>query len=137
MRLIARVTAGSAAVALIALAGAAAALAQELPSDADTPTDSPSAWDGVWPWLLVAVGVFAFLGLLAFGLSWQRRRAPARAPAAGPRASAAPGRSHARTRDLAGLARRNGLDTLAYLLDIARLEAESAEKSAGPPSDVA
>jgi hypothetical protein len=41
------------------------------------------------------------------------------------------------SRDLATLARRNGLDTLAYLLDIARLEAESAEKSAGPPDDVA
>ena len=41
------------------------------------------------------------------------------------------------SRDLATLARRNGLDTLAYLLDIARLEAESAEKSAGPPGDVA
>jgi hypothetical protein len=40
-------------------------------------------------------------------------------------------------RDLATLARRNGLDTLGYLLDIARLEAESAEKSAGPPDDVA
>ena len=32
-------------------------------------------------------------------------------------------------RDLAALARRNGLDTLGYLLDIARLEAENA---AGP-----
>jgi hypothetical protein len=32
-------------------------------------------------------------------------------------------------RDLAGLARQNGLDTLGYLLDIARLEAENA---AGP-----
>jgi hypothetical protein len=33
------------------------------------------------------------------------------------------------TRDLATLARQNGLDTLGYLLDIARLEAEAA---AGP-----
>jgi hypothetical protein len=41
------------------------------------------------------------------------------------------------SRDLAVLARRNGLDTLAYLLDIARLEAESAEKSAGPKDGVA
>jgi hypothetical protein len=41
------------------------------------------------------------------------------------------------SRDLAALARRNGLDTLAYLLDIARLEAENAEKSAGPHDDVA
>jgi hypothetical protein len=41
------------------------------------------------------------------------------------------------SRDLAALARRNGLDTLGYLLDIARLEAESAEKSARPPDDVA
>jgi hypothetical protein len=41
------------------------------------------------------------------------------------------------SRDLAVLARRNGLDTLAYLLDIARLEAESAEKSAGPPDGAA
>ena len=32
------------------------------------------------------------------------------------------------TRDLAALARQNGLDTLAYLLDIARLEAENAGK---------
>lgn len=32
------------------------------------------------------------------------------------------------TRDLAALARQNGLDTLAYLLDIARLEAENASK---------
>jgi hypothetical protein len=29
-------------------------------------------------------------------------------------------------RDLAALARQNGLDTLGYLLDIARLEAENA-----------
>jgi hypothetical protein len=43
----------------------------------------------------------------------------------------------AMSRDLAVLARRNGLDTLAYLLDIARLEAESAGRSAGPPKDVA
>jgi hypothetical protein len=39
--------------------------------------------------------------------------------------------------DLAALARRNGLETLAYLLDIARLEAESGEKSAGPPDGAA
>jgi hypothetical protein len=31
-------------------------------------------------------------------------------------------------RDLAGLARQNGLDTLGYLLDIARLEAENAAR---------
>ena len=41
------------------------------------------------------------------------------------------------SRDLATLARRNGLDTLGYLLDIARLEAENAEKSVRPPDDVA
>jgi hypothetical protein len=41
------------------------------------------------------------------------------------------------TRDLATLARRNGLDTLGYLLDIARLEAESVGKSSFPPDDVA
>lgn len=32
--------------------------------------------------------------------------------------------------DLAGIARRHGLDTLCYLFDMARLE---AERSAGPP----
>jgi hypothetical protein len=41
------------------------------------------------------------------------------------------------TRDLATLARRNGLDTLAYLLDIARLEAENAGRSDRRPDDVA
>jgi hypothetical protein len=39
--------------------------------------------------------------------------------------------------DLAMLARRNGLDTLGYLLDIARLEAESAGKSSRSPDDLA
>ena len=33
------------------------------------------------------------------------------------------------TADLAVLARRNGLDTLGYLLDMARLEAESARSA--------
>ena len=41
------------------------------------------------------------------------------------------------TRDLATLARRNGLDTLAYLLDIARLEAEGSTKTTRRPDDVA
>jgi hypothetical protein len=41
------------------------------------------------------------------------------------------------SRDLATLARHNGLDTIAYLLDIARLEAEGAAKTARRPDDVA
>jgi hypothetical protein len=104
MRLIARAAAVSAAAALLALAWAAAALAQQLPSDADTPTDSPSAWDGIWPWLLIGVGMLAFLGLLAFGLSWQRARAPAQPPAAASGGPApASGRPHAKTCDIAVL----------------------------------
>ncbi len=35
--------------------------------------------------------------------------------------------------DLATLARRHGLDTLAYLLDMARLEAEQHARLAGRP----
>jgi hypothetical protein len=40
-------------------------------------------------------------------------------------------------RDLATLARRNGLDTLGYLLDMAVLEAEGIAKSSLSPDDVA
>jgi hypothetical protein len=40
------------------------------------------------------------------------------------------------TRDLATLARRNGLDTLGYLLDMAVLEAEGIAKSGLSPDDV-
>ena len=39
------------------------------------------------------------------------------------------------TRDLAALAKRNGLDTLGYLLDIARLEAENAGPKRIPEDD--
>jgi len=38
------------------------------------------------------------------------------------------------TQELAGVARRHGLDTLGYLLDMARLEAENIVGSP-PPSD--
>lgn len=38
------------------------------------------------------------------------------------------------SRDLSLLARRNGLRTLAYLLDIAHLEADSAARAAGVES---
>lgn len=34
--------------------------------------------------------------------------------------------------DLAGLARRSGLDTIGYLLEMVRLEAESAARQSGP-----
>jgi hypothetical protein len=34
--------------------------------------------------------------------------------------------------DLAALARRSGLDTLGYLLEMVRLEAESAARQGGP-----
>jgi hypothetical protein len=35
------------------------------------------------------------------------------------------------TAELAGLARRHGLDTLAYILDMARLEADQIAKNSG------
>jgi hypothetical protein len=83
MRSIARSVAAASAGAWLALVGASAALAQA-PSGSGGPTDSPSAWNRVWPWLLLGGGLFVLLLLGAVGFSWQRRRAPqAAAPAAG------------------------------------------------------
>jgi hypothetical protein len=90
--------------ALLALAVAASASAQDLPSDADTPTDAPSAWDGIWPWLLIGVGGFVLLLLLAVGVSWRRRRRPAEvAPQPAAPAPVPPPRPHASTSDIAVL----------------------------------
>jgi hypothetical protein len=79
---------------------AVALLATDLPSDADTPTDAPSAWNHVWPWLLLGAGVFLFLLLFAVGLGWSRRRSPHEATprTAGP-AAPAPQPDHAAARD--------------------------------------
>jgi hypothetical protein len=61
----------------------------------------------------------------------------AEAHAAPSRARSAEGRREtavyvaALSSDLAGLARRHGLSTLAYLLDMARLEAETAARDEG------
>jgi hypothetical protein len=85
MKPIARAAAATVATAFLVLTATAAALAQALPSDADTPTDSPSAWNRVWPWLLLGAGLFVLLLLGAVGFSWQRRRATqAAAPPAQP-----------------------------------------------------
>jgi hypothetical protein len=103
MRLFARATCASVALALVS---ATAALAQQLPSDADTPSDSPSAWNDIWPWLLLGVGVFVLLLLVAVGMNRQRRRT---APAPDPEPAAAPSppppapSAHASTSDIAVL----------------------------------
>lgn len=103
MRLFARAICASVVLALVS---ATAALAQQLPSDADTPSDSPSAWHHVWPWLLLGAGVFVLLLLGAVGLNWQRKRA---APGPDPEPAAAPSppppspRPHASTSDIAVL----------------------------------
>src|SRR5262245_62446542 len=104
MRLFARATCASVVLALVS---ATSALAQQLPSDADTPSDSPSAWNDVWPWLLLGLGVFVLLLIAAVGLSWQRRRAapqPDPEPAAAP---APPPPAHASTSDIAVLTYRH------------------------------
>lgn len=74
---------------LAGLLVATAAVAQELPSDADTPSDSPSAWHSVWPWLLIGIGGFALLLLVALGVSWHARR-PAEPEAESPPQAPAP-----------------------------------------------
>jgi hypothetical protein len=92
---------------VLALVSATSALAQQLPSDADTPSDSPSAWNDVWPWLLLGLGVFVLLLLVAVGVGRQRRRAapqpdPER-PATAPTPPPSPPRPHASTSDIAVL----------------------------------
>jgi hypothetical protein len=90
--------------AMSVLASAAVALlaAGSLPSDADTPTDAPSAWNDFLPWLLLGVGVFAFLLLLAVGVRW-RRNTPQAAPPPPAGTAPAPPRQRASTRDIAVL----------------------------------
>jgi hypothetical protein len=103
MSLLARAASACAAFALLASTWTAAAIAQELPSDADTPTNSPSAWDGVWPWLLLGAGIFLLLVLVAVGVGWRSRRASGAAPAEARQLSPPPPRSHAGTWDIAVL----------------------------------
>src|SRR5262245_51423018 len=104
MRLFARATCASVALALVS---ATAALAQQLPSDADTPSDSPSAWNDIWPWLLLGLGVFVLLLLVAVGVGRQRRRAAPQSdpepPAAATSTPPASPRPHAGTSDIAVL----------------------------------
>jgi hypothetical protein len=103
MRLFARAICASVVLALVSAAGA---LAQQLPSDADTPSDSPSAWNDIWPWLLLGLGVFVLLLLVAVGMNRQRKRT---APQADPEPAAATSppppspRPHASTSDIAVL----------------------------------
>jgi hypothetical protein len=98
MRPFARAVCASVVLALVSATGA---LAQQLPSDADTPSDSPSAWNDIWPWLLLGIGVFVLLLLVAIGVGRQRRRAapPARPPPPPPPSP----RPHASTSDIAVL----------------------------------
>jgi len=103
MRLFARAICASVVLALVS---ATAALAQQLPSDADTPSDSPSAWNDIWPWLLLGVGVFVLLLIVAVGVGRQRRRAapePDPEPAAVPSPPPPSPRPHAGTSDVAVL----------------------------------
>jgi hypothetical protein len=135
MRLFARAICASVVLALVS---ATAALAQQLPSDADTPSDSPSAWNDIWPWLLLGLGVFVLLLLVAVGMNRQRRRAapqvdpvPAAAPAPPPPAP----RRHASTSDIAVLTYpqiigaerayadvRDGVGTQPWLAEVAFVE---------------
>jgi hypothetical protein len=69
-----------------------------------TPVGSPSAWNRIWPWLLLVAGLFIFLFLMAVGASRRRSSAPEAAPPEGEAAAAAPEPQHAATRDIAVLA---------------------------------
>lgn len=90
-----RAVSACAATAALLVLPVASALADTAQSDADTPTDSPSAWNGVWPWLLLGAGVFIFLFVTAVGVrSWRgspdggeppAEEPPAPEPAAPPR----------------------------------------------------
>ena len=103
MRLFAR---ASCASVVLVLVSATAALAQQLPSDADTPSDSPSAWNDIWPWLLLGLGVFVLLLLVAVGMNRQRKRTSPQAdpePAAAPTPPPPAPRPHASTSDIAVL----------------------------------
>ena len=79
-------------------------LAAGEPSDADTPTDAPSAWNDVWPWLLIGIGVFVLLLLAAVGVRWRGKRS-AEAPSVEPAPAAPPPtpRQSAGPRDIAVL----------------------------------
>jgi hypothetical protein len=66
-------------------------------------TDAPSAWNDFLPWLLLGLGVFVLLFVVATGMRWKRRPPPSEAAPASPGQAPQPPRRHASTRDLAVL----------------------------------
>jgi hypothetical protein len=62
-----------------------------------------SAWNDFLPWLLLGVGVFVLLFVVATGMRWTRRPPQSETPPAPPASVSPPPRRHASTRDLAVL----------------------------------
>lgn len=73
------------------------------PLAVQAPTAAPSAWNDFLPWMLLGIGVFVLLFVVATGVRWKRRPPASDAATAPPGPAPPPAREHASTRDLAVL----------------------------------
>jgi hypothetical protein len=90
------------------------------------PAANDSAWNDFLPWLLLGLGVFALLFVMATGLRWKRRPPPSETAPASPAQPPRPAREHASTRDLAVL-------TFDALISAERAFAAVRDRARGEP----